>query len=331
MNLSKVPDIPEHHRLSRTTLAWITQQNLWNLWVPESFGGVECSLEEGLNTLQTLARHDGSLGWTVTLCAGANFFIGNLQPEYAEKLFNGQPVILGGSGGVFGSASPSNQGYHIQGRWRYATGAPYLTHFTLSAKLTQNGKPVLNQQGGEAVKSFVLPAGQVSVIDDWRTMGLKATATHSFAVQDAYADDIQSFTYDKVYLPQPLYQLDFGVFADLTLWVNYIGMAEHLYAETVESKQLPAREQLKAVIHSANADCQRLAAQCASLKAHNTVFEQSVVRDVHRTACASVAQLNHAIVGLYPYSGIRAASTGSVVNQIFRDYFTATQHHIFTQ
>ena len=79
----------------KEVLQWIEEENLWNIWVPKAFGGLECSLSDGLKTLQALARLDGSLGWTVTLCSGANFFIGNLRPEVAREVF-AHSAILGG-------------------------------------------------------------------------------------------------------------------------------------------------------------------------------------------------------------------------------------------
>ena len=117
MPLSALPEIVEDRQLSVTTLNWIDDHNLWNLWVPRDFGGLEAELLDGLRTLQSLARTDGSLGWTVTLCAGANYFIGNLKPEFAAELFIGNRVILGGSGGLFGDASKTASGYRLNGQW----------------------------------------------------------------------------------------------------------------------------------------------------------------------------------------------------------------------
>src|SRR5680860_321271 len=94
-------------------LEWIEEQDLWNLWVPKSYGGLEASLGEGLQKLRSLAYIDGSLGWTVTLCSGANYFIGNLHSEDTQGLFlNSKAPILGGSGGVFGTAEK------LEGRYR---------------------------------------------------------------------------------------------------------------------------------------------------------------------------------------------------------------------
>ncbi len=124
----------------------IAKENLWNIWVPENYGGLELSLTAGLAKLKELAKIDGSLGWTVTLCSGANYFIGNLEPEPANEIFQKpQTTVLGGSGGVFGKADKIRDHYKISGTWRYATGASYLSHFTINAEVQENGKVRLNE------------------------------------------------------------------------------------------------------------------------------------------------------------------------------------------
>ena len=52
--------------------------------------------------------------------------------------------------------------------------------------------------------------------------------------------------------------------------------------------------------------------------------------EIHQEASESVRLLSGAMIGAYPLLGIRASSMQNPLNQIFRDYFTATQHHIFS-
>lgn len=312
-------------------LKWIENENLWNLWVPRRYGGLELSFSEGLDVLKNLAGIDGSLGWTITLCSGANYFVGNLIPETAEEIFQASTKpVLGGSGGVFGTAEKHGEFYIISGKWRYATGAPYLTHFTLNAKILKDGKEVKNPDGSQKVLSFVLPKKDVQIIADWKTMGMKATATHSFEVREVRVHENFSFIYNKFYLPQPVFRINFSVFADLTLWVNYLGMAESFYEEALEISDPEKTEVLKKSISQANKNLSYFSAEI-----EKTVSEENLnktfINEVHQEAADSVQELSASITQVYPRLGIRAASHHAPLNQIFRDFFTATQHHIFVK
>src|SRR5690625_882912 len=184
--------------LPEDVLHWISDNNYWNIWVPQSYGGLEKTFTEGLKTLKSLAAIDGSLGWTITLCSGANFFIGNLKPKIAKALFSESgDTVFGGSGGLFGTAEKQDDTYLISGTWRYATGAPYLTHFTLNAKIIENGIPLKHPDGSPVFRSFVLPKSQVTVVEDWNTMGLQSTATHSFVVDRVKIHQDYSFMYNE--------------------------------------------------------------------------------------------------------------------------------------
>ena len=318
--------------LPKEVLQWIAKENLWNLWVPESHGGLEMSLTDGLELLRSLAQMDGSLGWTVTLCSGANFFVGNLEKTVADELFNGNNrPVFGGSGGVFGTADKVGDGYVINGTWKYATGAPYLTHFTLNAKIRENGADVLMDDGTSMVRSFLLKKEQVEIIHDWNTMGLRATATDSFKVNSQWVDGKYSFVYNQFYLPQPIFKIPFSVFADLTLWVNYIGMAERFLKEAqliVADKGILKDLQniLLDGIKECMGDGERI--QFMVMEAQNT--PEYHVEKIHQNASRSVRSLTYEIIWVFPTLGIRAGTMDHPLNQVFRDYFTATQHHIFS-
>ena len=319
---------------SEEVLNWIAKENLWNLWVPKNYGGLELSFIEGLLKLQEVAKIDGSLGWTLTLCSGANYFIGNLAPETADEIFS-QPkagVCFGGSGGVFGTAEKRGDKYRLSGKWRYATGAPYLTHFTLNAEIYENGQQVLNNDGSPKVRSFVLPREEVEIIEDWNTMGLKASATHSFTVENALVHERFSFKYNEFHQPQDIFKIPFSVFADLTLWVNYIGMAQHFLEEARHNLQ--SKEILKNLKGSISISNQKTVNYSTSIedKIENEVkITSEFMEEIHKTASNSVKDISRNIIEVYPSLGVKASRENEQLNQIFCDYFTATQHHIFTK
>jgi indole-3-acetate monooxygenase len=313
-------------------LDWITRENLWNLWVPKSYGGLEIPFAEGLQKLKSLARIDGSLGWTITLCSGANFFIGNLKKEVAGEIFNSlnSPICFGGSGGAFGTAEKIGNQYKISGKWKYATGASYLTHFTLNAKILQDGKELENPDGTPLILSFVIPAENVTIIEDWKSMGLKATVTHSFEVKEEIIGEKYSFLYNHTYLPQPIFRIHFSVFADLTLWVNYIGMAEHFLEEARTFLSSEKLIKLEKVVIAANSEIASLSEEIEQIIQSEDDFKEVFIQNTHKTAVDSVRALSAGIIAVYPFLGVAASREDSQLNQIFRDFFTAIQHHIFS-
>lgn len=318
---------------SPKVIEWVEKENLWNLWVPKEYGGLGLSLSGGLELQQSLARLDGSLGWTVTLCSGANFFIGNLQPELAREIFidSNSPVCFGGSGGVFGTAEKLGEFYKISGTWRYATGAPYLSHFTLNAKILDNGKEVLASDGTPMIRSFLLPKSEVEIITDWNTMGLKATATHSFKVQDKLINKQNSFLYNQTFLSHPIFKLPFGIFTDLTLWVNYIGMAEHFLKAASFVVQPSVLEDLEKLLSKANKSVQRFSEEVETNIKNQQNIKDTYAQSLHQVAADSVGQISQQIIQVYPKLGMNASREGNLLNNIFKDYFTATQHRNFTE
>lgn len=187
------------------------------------------SLPEGLKIEEALARIDGSLGWTITLCSGATQFIGYLPAELSEKVFRNGKVCFGGSGAVTGTAIETEDGYTINGFWKYATGAPYCTHFTANCLIKKNGKELLNKKGEPVYKSFLFTKDEVQIFKDWNTMGLRATASDSFSVKDLKITKERSFIIDPNHstLPGLIYQYPFLQFAETTLAVNISGIALH--------------------------------------------------------------------------------------------------------
>jgi len=324
---------PGQEKFPQSVLDWIAQENLWNLWVPKSYGGLELSLSEGLTKLKALARMDGSLGWTVTLCSGANYFIGNLNPITTATIFknSSHKVCFGGSGAVGGIANRQGEHYEISGKWAYATGAPYLTHFTLNATLYENGSPVYTKEGNPEVRSFVVAKSAVKIIEDWQSMGLKATATHSFQIEKALVHQNDSFVYNHCYLPYPIFKIPFEVFANLTLWVNYIAMAEHFMEAGKHLKTGGLWDTMEQQLEKINKKVTKYVAEVEKQLEAQQNFSSQIIEEIHAQASHAVKTLTQSLISIYPYLGVKASHTDQEVHQVFCDYFTATQHHIFTK
>lgn len=140
--------------LSDEQLELIYRRKWFKIWIPVELGGLGLTVPEGLNVLADLAYWDGGLAWTVTLCSGSNLFVGFIDRVLGDQIFKMERVCFGGSGQASGTATRDGEHYRLTGFWKYATGAPHLTHFTLNATIQEGGKPVMDDKGNPLVKSF---------------------------------------------------------------------------------------------------------------------------------------------------------------------------------
>lgn len=281
------------------------------IWVSKEFNGLDFSFSKGIKLLYQLAKEDGSLGWFVTLCSGANYFSKNLKPKIAQEIFNTKKVCLGGSGMITGTVKVHHKNdFLLNGTWKYATGAPYLSHFTLNTKVDNE------------IVSFVVPKEKVTIIPDWESMGMRATSTFSFRLNDVLVSRQYSFKYDKFYTQDKTSGIPFSVFTDLTLLVNYIGMAQN-FAETVDNMKMQefTATALEKTIN--------IAKEIEQSIANKKVLSKEQIEQIHIFGEETVYDLCKYIIKLYPTLGIEASRIKSPINQIFRDFFTATQHPNF--
>lgn len=326
----------------------LAYDNDWfNLWVPKEYGGKEANLGEGLALLESLAYLDGGFAWTVTLCSGANMFAGFLEPGLAQDLFNQKDICWGGSGRASGTANWDGEHYILRGEWQYATGAPHLTHFTLNARLYDQGQPVYDVDGEQKILSFFVPRDQVLIHYDWTSFGLECTASHSFSLQDVRVPKNHAFSLD----PQaktsesPLFRLPFMPFAELTLLINYIGMfrrfldlVERYFFEKSKDREWAmqySKDRFKLLdgfqvnFERRRADVFKAAENIWSnllsdvVAANTTLYEELAVE-----ARSFVSDMRHQVVQLFPLLGIRASQLENELNIVFRNIFTASQHNL---
>ena len=310
-------------------LQLIEKQNWLNIWVPKQYNGLGLPFSEGLQILQKTAKIDGSLGWFITLCSGANYFSRNLKPTIAHQLFSSQKTCFGGSGMLGGTAEKQNDYYIVNGLWHYATGAPYLTHFTLNAKLIENGNEILDENGEPKFLSFILEKSQVELIPTWKSMGMVATSSHSFEVINQKVHQDYSFIYNEFYSDDLVEKIPFRVFADLTLLVNYLGMAEHFLEKSLELFSSNLQTEFEILLNESTSQTIDFSIRIEKLLSENKVTSNVLETEIHQFGENTTEQITNYIIQIYPHLGIKASKTNEEINQIFRDYFTATQHRNF--
>jgi len=316
---------------------------------PRAVGGDEWALPDVVRLEEAVARVDGSTAWTLTLCAGAGWFAGFLEPRLAREILATRRVCLAGSGAPTGYADLDGDGYRIDGLWDYASGAPMATHFTFNAILRKDGAVLRDGAGKARIQAFVVPAALVERESTWRSMGLRATASDAYRVSNQWVSFDYAFAIDpaQATAPGPLYRFPFLAFAYVTLAANLAGMAQHFVE--LASDCIARRRNRFADDGGALIEAPRVAALLASARARlgdartrvyatlNEAWASATTANAVSAAqaqaleAASVAWVEAAraaVDTLFPYCGLAAAREDAEINRVWRDFHTASQHSL---
>ncbi|MFG2007847.1 acyl-CoA dehydrogenase family protein [Micromonospora sp. NPDC048868] len=163
----------------------------FRMFVPRSHGGYEADLHTGLRVLESLARADGSTGWTVMIGAETPHLVAMLSRDRFDKVYaDGPDVVVGGGFAPQGRAEPVDGGFRVTGRWAFASGSRHADWIFGNCVLTGDGGPA---GGPPAMRSMLFPASRVTVHDTWHVLGLRGTGSHDIEVADAFCPTEESF------------------------------------------------------------------------------------------------------------------------------------------
>lgn len=348
VNSHWAPQAEKQGSLTPEMLDFIYREKSFKLFVPKELDGLGLTLPEALLLEEKIARLDASMGWTVTLCAGAAWFVGFLDEKLSQEIFADPKVCLAGSGFVGGKANRVGDHYEISGSWTYASGALHATHFTANCELLEEGKPVLDLQGKPLVKAFILKKEEVEILDGWSYMGMIATGSHAFKTENLKVPLDRAFEIlpEKVTRPEPIFRFPFLQFAEATLTATILGISLHL-VELIEKSFWKRHDyrnfDKKQLLHFQKV----LRKQRKSLKKRKSEFYDQVQESwiqleakgkIKKATLKTLSRISRKLTQtcrevnsqLYPFAGLEAAKTHTELNRVWRDFHTVSQHALLT-
>jgi alkylation response protein AidB-like acyl-CoA dehydrogenase len=338
---------PEAERLGKLNpaqLQLVYQQQWFNLLSPKLYGGLQTPLPHLLKIEEALSWADGSLGWVVTLCCGAGWFGGFIDPDVAQQIYSDQEACLAGSGAPTGTATSSGDGYIIRGYWKYASGVHHATYITVNCTIMNAEGPVLNTEGTPLILPFVLNRRDVQLLSGWKYMGMIATGSDAYGVEDLYVHQNRCFKIEPqaAVINEPLYTYPFFQLAEATLAANLAGMAVHfidLCKPAFANKATDIRRVNEANVlvmdealhHATGLLNQARAALFTAVEASwDNPADEGLLNVVSSTSRVLAKVSRECVDELYPYCGLLVASPDTEINRVWRDLHTASQHSLLT-
>ncbi len=325
-------------RLHPEQLDLIYQQKWFKALMPVEYGGLDLSLPELIKLQEALSWADGSFGWVFTLCSGAGWFAGFIDPAIAPTLFVGEDTCLAGSGASTGQAVCTPGGYLLNGQWNYASGAHHATHFTANCIIKNGAETVLDKDGEPLVLPFIVDKKDVELLPTWKYMGMVATGSHSFKINNLHVAKERRFKIDPACTTnnKKIYKYPFLQLAEATLAANIMGMATHFIdlAEgiiaqrtTLNKYTAPQQALLTGMLAGIKGEMQiaRNGLYDAVAASWDNA-DDGALQQVSTTSRLLARVARQSVDGLYPYCGLQAASPDTEINRVWRDLHTASQH-----
>lgn len=336
-------------RLSPDVVDAIRQTGLFGVVMPRNLGGSELGFADLVRVTAEIGTVSGSAAWIFGVLAGHSWLI-NLFPEEAQREVMSDPTTLIGT--VFrlgGEVVEENGGYRLTGgSGRFCSGIDYATWVII-------GNAVKKADGSVEPRFFVLPKSEIEVVDDWFTLGMRATGSRSIKIDSAFipahrscslADMLSGSTPGARVHEGAVYRMPFSNIAPFSIVGAPLGMARGMVQRFAADigKKLQGADALE--IAEQSATLARIAEVGAEVDAAIALIinDAQMVDDardpsdisalqgaqISRNWAWGVQRARHAANRIFEASGGSAIYDNSAMQRLFRDLNSGSQHFAFT-
>jgi len=197
---------------------------------PKEFGGFEYDGETALRIALTISAACASTGWSVNGAVSNGRSMAHFPIEAQREVWAGeQDPFTCACFAPTGKAVPVDGGYILNGHWSFASGCDRSSWIKLGAFITPEGKAPPFEGA-----FFLLPIGDVEIIDNWFVNGLAGTGSKDIAAHDVFvpahrvlmfADARAGTTPGAKYYKNPLYKMPLLIHGASMLASTAVGAA----------------------------------------------------------------------------------------------------------
>lgn len=340
----------ERRRLAPALLDKLHEAKMFRLLMPKTAGGIETDPITFFHVIETISSGDASTAWCLSQAGGCSMSAAYLDLPVAKEIFGGPRDVLAWGPGPKVKAIECEvdgvSGYKVTGVWAFASGGRHATWLGAHCPIYKaDGSPRLGDNGKQLERTMLVRSTDVEWTDIWHTVGLRATASDQFALNDFFVKADHSITrdFDKECRESgPLYRMGAGTcyqvgFSGVACGIakaaldDFIDMARN---KVPRGAKFPLRD--NAVVQSNIAQAvinlraarayllQSMAAIWKDLQAGNTIsVEQRII--IRGAATNAIHKAREAVDTVYNAAGATAIFENQPLERRFRDIHTVTQ------
>src|SRR5262245_17170697 len=174
-------------RLPEPLVQALVDAGLYRLLLPRALDGAELDPASFVRAMEAVSRADASPAWCLCQASGCSMIAGYLVPAAALELFGDRRAILAWGPSPDARAVPVDGGYRVTGTFHFGSGCRQATWLGGQCTIHEPDGTARRRPGGAAETRWMLfPAAQATILDTWSVIGLRATGSDAFTVEDLF-------------------------------------------------------------------------------------------------------------------------------------------------
>jgi 3-hydroxy-9,10-secoandrosta-1,3,5(10)-triene-9,17-dione monooxygenase len=330
------------------TVADFHRTGLIRMTQPHRYDGEEMGWDVLCEVAQVLAAADGAQAWIQAIMADHAQMVSCFPAEAQSDVWGSDTrAVMSASFEPSGRARPVEGGFRFSGEHNFASGVDHADWLIC-------GGFIVDGETRFGPHFFLVPKADVTIIDDWHTMGLEGTGSKSFRVDDVFVPAHRMLDGAKARAgtppgtevnKAPVYRISRGIHTSCLFSALSVGMAQGLLDEWLSytgsrvSHGVAVRSQPAAQMIAGECSAQIAAAEALYL---GTIRESMQALAAGRTpdeVALSVVKRNAAFAcklaleagtRLFNAAGGRVIFRGAALESRYRNLLASTSHFSVT-
>jgi len=333
---AQAPDSEKNRTFTPALVKLMIDTGLVKCFLPKAAGGDELSMVQLIPLWIEMARQYGSFGWIGIANGPSTAFAAAYLPEEGfQKVFAGKKSVCMG-----GQFFPNGQGsYHSD----YVCGGFFPM---------QDGQMLILPNGFPDMRIAVIPRESITFTDNWHVLGLKGTGSFDYTVSDVFVPEYMTYPLftKKALRGGPIYNMGIMPYTAAGHGGWALGIARRMLDETNATARTKIRMgDGNTIAHKttfqknyATAEAKYAAAKLWMTQVFvDAQAQQAQIGDteldVHtraqmRLAASYATEVAREIVDTcHLMTGTAAVREAQVLERLFRDMHTGTQHAFISE
>lgn len=227
-------------RVGDDMVARIRAADLFRLMQPQAYGGFEYGFDVFAQVEATLGSGCGSTGWVYGLLASHQWLIACFSREAQDEVWHDRSALAAGTYAPVAQAVAVDNGYLVSGAGTFCSGCDNAQWQLLGGMIPQGS-------GAPRPGFFLLRTADITIDDNWRTMGLSGTGSKGIVANSAFVPAYRALAFAELAdasapgmraHANPLYKQSFLAVLPVTIVAPVLGMAEGALAAFLDMAQV---------------------------------------------------------------------------------------------